>query len=173
MDELSELCQLASMVQDVEVVREHVRAIAYDGTTALFAVLVHNRPDPKRAANQLLSLLLHRQAGRALQALLEEPGARWTLDALAARAHASRATLVRIFRKTAKNAPLRLLTELRLELARRMLWASDLTLAQIATEIGYQSESAFSRAFRRRFGTPPRRLVSAARRSLAASALPP
>ena len=51
--------------------------------------------------------------------------------------------------------PLEFLTELRLELARRKLKTTDLGLADIAAEAGYQSESSFSRAFKRRFGHPP------------------
>jgi AraC-like DNA-binding protein len=60
-----------------------------------------------------------------------------------------------MFQKLAYMPPLEFLTELRLELARRKLATSGLPLGEIAAEIGYQSESAFSRAFRRRFGFPP------------------
>jgi len=109
----------------------------------------------ERAGNGLLGLLAHRQAGRAVVAMLEDLSRPWTLDALAARANASRASLVRMFQKLAHMAPLEFLSELRLELARRKLATSTLPLGEIAAEIGYQSESAFSRAFRRRFGMPP------------------
>ena len=47
------------------------------------------------------------------------------------------------------------LTELRLELASRKLRNTSLALSDVAAEAGYQSESSFSRAFRRRFGRPP------------------
>lgn len=63
--------------------------------------------------------------------------------------------LLRLLQKSAGLAPLAFLTERRLGLARRKLLAGNDTLAQIAAEIGYQSESAFSRVFQRRFGQRP------------------
>jgi len=77
------------------------------------------------------------------------------LDDLAARANASRASLVRMFRRAAQRSPFALLAELRLELARRKLSGSAAAVAAIAAEVGYQSDSAFSRAFHRRFGVRP------------------
>ena len=87
-----------------------------------------------------------------MMAALDRP---WTLDELAAEAGASRATLVRLFQKTAGMAPLAFLAELRFGLARRKLSAGKAPLAAIAAEVGYQSESAFSRAFQRRYGMRP------------------
>lgn len=60
-----------------------------------------------------------------------------------------------IFRKTAQMAPLAFLTEMRLEIARRKLAGTRRPLAGIAAEVGYQSESAFSRAFQLRYGLRP------------------
>jgi transcriptional regulator GlxA family with amidase domain len=60
-----------------------------------------------------------------------------------------------MFQRVAQRAPLEFLTELRLELASRKLRTTSLALADVAAEVGYQSESSFSRAFRRRFGRPP------------------
>lgn len=104
---------------------------------------------------QRLVLLAHRQVGRAVAAMLDDPARNWTLDELAARANASRASLVRMFQRTAQLAPLTFLPELRLELARRKLSATMLPIAAIGGEVGYKSESAFSRAFQRRFGVRP------------------
>ncbi|MHC1550735.1 helix-turn-helix transcriptional regulator [Phyllobacterium sp. K27] len=86
---------------------------------------------------------------------LEAPGKAWTLHELASTAYSSRASLVRIFRKSAKVAQLAFLSEVRLELARRKLAGSGRPLADIAAEVGYQSESAFSRAFHLRYGKRP------------------
>jgi AraC family transcriptional activator of mtrCDE len=60
-----------------------------------------------------------------------------------------------MFKKLAHAAPLEFLATLRLELARRKLATSRQPLGDIAADVGYQSESAFSRAFRRRFGITP------------------
>jgi AraC family transcriptional activator of mtrCDE len=87
--------------------------------------------------------------------MLKEPARNWSLNELATRANASRASFVRMFKGVAQRAPLEFLTELRLELARQKLNTTDLALADVAAEAGYQSESSFSRAFKRRFGRPP------------------
>ena len=118
-------------------------------------MVVRAHLEEERASGGVLALLGHAQAGRAVAAMLEEPGRAWSLDELAGLAHASRASLVRIFRKTARVSPLAFLAELRLELARRKLSTSSRPLAVIAAEVGYQSESAFSRAFRLRYGVRP------------------
>ena len=72
---------------------------------------------------------------------------------------------MRLFQKTAGMAPLAFLTELRLGLARHKLLAGTTTLAAIAAEVGYQSESTFSRAFQRRFGMRPSESRAGAARS--------
>jgi AraC family transcriptional activator of mtrCDE len=102
-------------------------------------------------ASALLVMILRTHFDRMLEALDRA----WTLDELAHHAGASRATLVRIFQKTAGMAPLAFLAELRLGLARHKLQAGTDSLAEIAAEVGYQSESAFSRAFQRRYGMRP------------------
>ncbi|MEA3155260.1 MAG: AraC family transcriptional regulator, activator of mtrCDE [Betaproteobacteria bacterium] len=146
---------IAAIKDEIESARAGVSAIATDLASALFVMVVRVHLERERAGNGLLGLLAHRQAGRAVVAMLEDLSRPWTLDALAARASASRASLVRMFQKLAHMPPLEFLSELRLELARRKLATSSLPLGEIAAEIGYQSESAFSRAFRRRFGFPP------------------
>jgi AraC family transcriptional activator of mtrCDE len=90
--------------------------------------------------------------------MLRAPGHDWTLDASAAEAHVSRASLVRIFRKTVGVAPLAFLTDLRLGLARQRLASTEVSVARVAAEVGYQPESAFARAFHRRFNTTPGRI---------------
>jgi AraC family transcriptional activator of mtrCDE len=146
---------IAAIKDEIEGARAGVSAIATDLASALFVMAVRVHLERECAGNGLLGLLAHRQAGRAVAAMLEDLSRPWTLDALADRANASRASLVRMFRKVAQMPPLEFLCELRLDVARRKLAISSLPLGDIAAEIGYQSESAFSRAFRRRFGIPP------------------
>jgi AraC family transcriptional activator of mtrCDE len=90
--------------------------------------------------------------------MLRAPAHPWTLDELAAQAHVSRATLVRIFRREGDLPPLGFLSELRLGLAHQRLSSTRATLAQVAAAVGYESESAFARAFRKRYGISPGRL---------------
>jgi AraC family transcriptional activator of mtrCDE len=135
--------------------RAGARAIANDLASALFMMIVRIHVNREHVVEGLLHMLGHRRAARAVEAMLISPSRAWTLDELASHASASRASLVRMFQKTVRMAPLEFLAELRLSLARRRLSATNLPLAEIAAEIGYGSESSFSRAFRRRFGMPP------------------
>ncbi len=146
---------ISAIGDELDVHRPGTHAIANDLASALFMMIVRIHLDRERAVGGLLHILGHRHAARAVQAMLASPGRDWTLDELAGRASASRASLVRMFRKTVRMAPLEFLAELRLGLARRRLAATNLPLVEIAAEIGYRSESSFSRAFRRRFGMPP------------------
>ncbi|UXN57883.1 AraC family transcriptional regulator [Phyllobacterium zundukense] len=146
---------IALVKEELDAARPGAAAIASDLASALLVMVVRAHIEAERASDSLLALLGHPQAGRAVVAMLEAPGRAWTLDELASVAQSSRATLVRIFRKSAKVAPLAFFSEVRLELARRKLAGSDRPLADIAAEVGYLSESAFSRAFQLRYGKRP------------------
>jgi AraC family transcriptional activator of mtrCDE len=146
---------MSAIQEEVEAERAGATAIATDLASALFVMVLRSHLDCTQGASGMLGLLAHRQLGRAMAAMLNDPGRNWTLDELAAHAHASRASLVRMFRRTAQRPPLAMLTELRLELARRKLCGADVPIAAVAAEVGYKSESSFSRAFHRRFGMRP------------------
>ena len=146
---------VAIVKEELDAARPGAAAIARDLASALLVMVVRTHIEAERASDTFLALLGHPQAGRAVAAMLSEPGRNWTLDMLADQASASRASLVRIFRKSGQVAPLAFLTELRLELARRKLANSATSLAEVAAEVGYQSESAFSRAFHQRYGIRP------------------
>jgi AraC family transcriptional activator of mtrCDE len=141
--------------EELEAGRPGAAAIAADLASALLVMVVRTHLERERATDGILSLLSHPQAGRAVAAMLDDPSKPWSLDELAERANSSRATLVRIFRTVAQVSPLAFLTELRLELAKRKLLASNLPLSVIGAELGYQSESAFSRAFQLKYGIRP------------------
>jgi AraC family transcriptional regulator, activator of mtrCDE len=152
----SRLRMFMSAIQgEIEANLAGAAAIASDLASALFVMVVRIHLRRAGASKGLLGLLAHRQLGEAVKAMLEEPARNWNLNELAARANASRASFVRMFRRVAQRSPLEFLTELRLELASRKLRTTRLALADVAAEAGYQSESSFSRAFRRRFGRPP------------------
>jgi AraC family transcriptional activator of mtrCDE len=150
------MCHLMQTIAyELDHARQGASAIVNDLATALIVMIVRTHAEGERVAGGLLSLLAHRQASRAVAAMLDDLSRAWSLDELAACAHASRASLVRMFRKQVRLAPLEFLLGLRMEVARRKLATTQATLGDIAAEIGYRSESAFSRAFRRRFGIPP------------------
>ena len=151
--------QIRSLIELVERELDEARpgaaAIASDLASALLVMVVRTYFEAERGSDDILSLLGHPKVARVVIAMLEWPGKAWTLNELAEVANASRASLVRMFRQTAKTSPLAFLAETRLELAKRKLLASGGSLATIAAEVGFQSESAFSRAFQSRYGLRP------------------
>jgi transcriptional regulator GlxA family with amidase domain len=92
---------------------------------------------------------------RALGLLHDAPAARWTVASLAKKVGTSRAVLARRFRAITGLSPLRYLSRVRMERATELLLTSDLSLAEIAREVGYDSEFSFNRAFKRNRGLPP------------------
>ncbi|MCU1326317.1 MAG: transcriptional regulator, AraC family [Bryobacterales bacterium] len=81
----------------------------------------------------------------------------WTLADLAEEVGISRSALVERFTKYLSEAPMSYLTRWRLQLAARSLEKTSRGVAEIAGEVGYESEAAFNRAFKREFGQPPGR----------------
>lgn len=92
---------------------------------------------------------------RAVALLRAEPAKRWTVELLARAVGVSRPVLARRFVESTGVSPLRSLTRLRMELAADLLLVSEGGLAELASQVGYDSEFAFSRAFRRHHGMPP------------------
>ena len=146
---------LVTIKEELDASRPGARAICTDLASALLVMVLRVHFQRAAAQHGLLRLLSQRQTARAVTAMLDDPARPWSLDDIAATANTSRATLVREFRKLAQVAPLGFLSELRLGLARQSLSGSDRSLADIAYDVGYQSESAFSRAFQRRFHVAP------------------
>ncbi|GAA5119621.1 AraC family transcriptional regulator [Alloalcanivorax gelatiniphagus] len=89
------------------------------------------------------------QVGRALAAFHAEPGAPWTLASLAAAAGMSRSAFSDRFRETLGEPAMGYVTAWRMDLAARLVRERGLPLARVAERVGYQSEAAFNRAFRR------------------------
>ena len=92
---------------------------------------------------------------RALAALHGDLAKDWSIDSLARAAGTSRATLGRRFTIEIGESPVAYLARARMQEAARQLQASDDALAQVARSVGYTSEFAFNRAFRRAIGEPP------------------
>jgi AraC-like DNA-binding protein len=98
--------------------------------------------------------------GRSLAAMHRKPAHPWTLDELAKEAGTSRSVLTDRFSRFLGRGPIAYLADWRLELAADALRASSRSVLQVATDVGYDSEAAFNRAFKRRFGDPPARYRS-------------
>ncbi len=93
-------------------------------------------------------------AAHALALLHDDPGYPWTLAALAAEVGASRSALAERFPKAVGQTPMQYLARRRLELAASLL-NDGATIAAVAHRVGYGSEAAFSRAFKRSTGITP------------------
>ena len=84
----------------------------------------------------------------------------WTIAALADEVGISRSALVERFTRYLSEPPMAYLTRWRLRLAARSLEKTSRGVAEIAADVGYESEAAFNRAFKREFGQPPGRYRS-------------
>ena len=93
----------------------------------------------------------------------QQPSAPWTIATLAREVGISRAVLAERFRQYLGEPPLAYLTRWRLQLGAQMLSSTSQSVAQIASKVGYDSEPAFNRAFKRSFGNPPARYRNEAR----------
>jgi AraC-like DNA-binding protein len=102
-----------------------------------------------------LSGLRDPQVGRCLALMHEDPARPWTVEALAQEAHTSRSVLAERFTDMVGMPPMQYLTHWRMVLAARMLRDQRGSLGQVARDVGYESEAAFNRAFKRAFGAPP------------------
>jgi AraC-like DNA-binding protein len=81
----------------------------------------------------------------------------WTIAKLANEVGTSRSALSERFTSYLAEPPMTYLTRWRLQLASRSLANTPRGVAEIASEVGYESEAAFNRAFKRQFGVPPAR----------------
>jgi AraC-like DNA-binding protein len=120
----------------VEVVREHLEAAPAAGPGWLAGLR-----DP--------------HVGRALSALHGRPAHPWSLDEVARAAGLSRSALAERFTRLVGDAPMAYLARWRMQLAARLLEDEAATVARVAGEVGYASEAAFSRAFKKIVGVPP------------------
>jgi transcriptional regulator GlxA family with amidase domain len=86
-----------------------------------------------------------------------QPSDPWTIAGLARKVGVSRSVLADRFRHFLGVPPMAYLTRWRLQLGAQLLASTSRSVAQIAAEVGYESEPAFNRAFKRAFGSPPAR----------------
>lgn len=93
--------------------------------------------------------------GAALATVHADPGRAWTLDSLARVAGTPRATFSRRFTALTGQSPMAYVTTWRMAVAARMLCEETATLRQVAGRVGYESEFAFARAFKRTTGQAP------------------
>jgi AraC-like DNA-binding protein len=122
----------------------------------MFAELVRQHVELLPEGNTgWLAGLRDRYVGRALNLLHTEPARAWTLDQLAEEVGLSRSSFADRFRRIVGGPAMQYLQKWRLQMAASKLLDGSPNIAIIAAEVGYESEAAFSRAFKRSVGLPP------------------
>lgn len=112
--------------------------------------------DGARGGVGWLFALADKQMSAAIACMHDDPGHAWTLQKLAERVGMSRSIFALKFKATAGSTPMEYLTRWRMLLAGDRLKNSDDSISAIASSLGYESESAFGKAFRRVMGCSPR-----------------
>jgi AraC-like DNA-binding protein len=106
--------------------------------------------------NGLLRAIFDPQIGSALKSMHERVGHRWTVESLAAACGMSRSAFAVRFKDLVGETPLEYLTGWRMQKATGLLQKGDKKLFEVAKSVGYDSDAAFSKAFKRVFGVAPK-----------------
>jgi AraC-like DNA-binding protein len=125
-----------SEVMFLQAVREHIDALPAESTGWLAA-------------------LRDRHVGAALNLMHGRPAEPWTLDSLAREVGLSRSVFADRFTQVMGSPAMHYLSNWRLQLAASLLEEQRLSIAQVAAHVGYESEAAFNRAFKKLVGAPP------------------
>jgi AraC family transcriptional activator of mtrCDE len=131
------------------------RAMLNALSTAMFALVLRLASEADEAPVGLLALAADSRLGPALAALFNEPARAWSLPKLARLCNMSRATLARHFQEKLGRSASALLTDIRMALAANELKKPSMSTGAVADAVGYQSEAAFQRAFKRHMGITP------------------
>lgn len=135
-------------------------SIAVDRLTELVfvqAVRVHINRTHSSAPHSggWLNAIGDAQIGQALAAIHADPQQDWTVAALAQRVGMSRSAFAAKFKELTTTSPLDYVTSWRMHKAKAILKQGDCSISEVASLVGYKSEAAFSKAFKRETGVPP------------------
>ena len=122
----------------------------------LFAEAIRHYMDELPSGKSVwLAALRDRYVGRTLSLLHGQPAYPWTVEKLARKVGLSRSALGQRFTALIGAPPMQYLARWRTALAAAQLRESNASIIRVATDVGYESEAAFNRAFKRDFGLPP------------------
>lgn len=110
--------------------------------------------DPAARTGWLGALQDH-QIGRAIALIHRDPGRDWTVASLAAKVAMSRTAFAARFTELVGEAVMQYVTRWRMHIATSLLEEADASIGEVAARVGYRSEAAFRRAFRKYAGVPP------------------
>jgi AraC-like DNA-binding protein len=147
---------LASMEREVSAARVGFAGILARLADVVAAMIVRGWVECACGnASGLVAALRDPRLARALLALHQQPGRDWTVAELASECNTSRSVFAERFQTTIGTPPLRYATELRMRLASQWLTLERMPIEEVAQRLGYTSQAAFSRAFKRITGQPP------------------
>ncbi|HBE93746.1 MAG TPA: hypothetical protein DDW55_15000 [Gammaproteobacteria bacterium] len=109
----------------------------------------------ERSQSSYLAALFDARIGPVIKAIHDAPENNWTVQSLAEQARMSRSAFAEYFHGLVGVSPIEYVTNWRMQVAYEQLSTSDRSTAQIAETCGYQSESSFSKAFKKHFGINP------------------
>ena len=118
-----------------------------------YALRAYGQSSPMQAA--WLTLVSHERLSASMRAMITEPQRAWTVEQLGKLSALSRASYARIFKEQSGWTPGEALTTIRLMHACNLMQQSQCNIADIAQAVGYQSEAAFGKIFRRELGSTP------------------
>jgi AraC family transcriptional activator of mtrCDE len=155
-DDFPGLHTLVRLLQyETAEIRPGGSAVVTQLSGALFALLMRAWLAQNATAPGLFAVLADRRLGKAMRAMLEAPGQPWTVASLAEASFMSRATFARLFTQLCGMAPADVLTRLRMAQAASALSHGARVVGDVALAVGYQSEAAFNRVFKRHYGVGP------------------
>ena len=121
----------------------------------LFVHVLRTFAGGRMAASHSLCALADPQIGRALQLVHDAPAAKWTVESLASAVAMSRSAFAERFTRLVGHPPLEYIGRWRMAKAAELLAGSELSVGEVAERVGYASEAAFNRAFKRYMGAAP------------------
>jgi len=159
-------CAIDQMIDELqrgrpgcEIVVDHLAQIA------LVKILRFHSSEVAHTRPGWLYALADSRMGAAISAMHDAPSRRWSVASLARVSAMSRTAFATRFKSTVGQAPMDYLTRLRMLMAAKRLAEPGARVSVVAQELGYESESSFSAAFKRVMELPPRRYTESARRS--------
>lgn len=143
------------MIHETRAARPGAEAVVNRLAGVLFVQMVRAYIEQSKSPPAMLAAIADKQVGAALELMHQAPQDAWTLEMLARRAGMSRSALAARFHQLVGETPMQYLTMWRMQRARRLLGETSLGTAAIAERVGYLSEAAFSKAFKKAVSKAP------------------
>ncbi len=111
----------------------------------------------RQEKSQFVQALSDKQIAKALKQLHNNPHVHWTIESLAGKIGMSRAAFAKRFKELVGAPMFEYLTKLRMQKAKELLFETNLPLYEVANRVGYESDMAFTKSFKKHAGTTPTR----------------